>query len=262
MDPELVKTSLRLISKVYGDILLETHEYIIPAAVEKVGITKENYDWAKRNQTRPGVQPTSWGYTIDHSQPLRFKSKKVPNSIELQVDVYCDIQWKDDDIPIKQDIKVRIWSEHSDTIFNTQRDSEVILEHLTNKNIPYAPRLQQASRVVSRIHFDKADSNPKSGPKPEYHLQFGGIPESYELCWHPEKVNVPRLEYQPVDLFLICQIIAANFFSNEYLEIRKKFEWRQQVLFCQNWLLHGYYRKCLDAIEGNEILLDKLWKFS
>jgi hypothetical protein len=84
-------------------------------------------------------------------------------------------------------------------------------------------------------------------------------PEDYELCWHPKKVNVPRLNYQPMELFLTCQMIASNFFWKEYLEIREKSEWREEVIYYQERLLRGYYKKCLDAIENKEPLLDKLW---
>ncbi len=222
MNADRVKTSLKQIGKVYKEILDHTtSQNVLSNAMVRVESTKARYDHAIRNQTR-GFTPEPWGYTINHEEPLRFKPTKIPHGVELQVDVYCDIRWiNEDDKPVRQDIKVRIWSQHEDTIFNSERDSEKIFDQLFDSQRIYP------GRVISRFHFDKA--NP-SQIGPEYHLQFGGIPEDYELCWHPKKVNVPRLAYQPTELFLTCQMIAANFFWDEYLEIREKLEWKSELV--------------------------------
>lgn len=253
MDSERVKTSLEQIRKLYRRILDDTaNAIVIPHALESVNITKQKYDYAVRNQARGCCTPEPWGYTITHDQPLRFKPTKIPNGITLQIDVYCDIRWKnDDDRPVRQDIKVRIWSRQDNIIFDSNRDASIIEEELTN------PERIHPGRVVSRFHFDRADFGQNTGPK--YHLQFGGIAEDYELCWYPKKVNVPRFEYKPMELFLTCQMIAANFFREEYLEIREKREWRQELILYQDTLLKEHYKDCLSAIEEKESLLDNLW---
>lgn len=255
MDPNRVKSSLQQIRKIYGRILDdESTSIVIPSAVESVKLSREYYDYAKRNETR-GIVPTSWGYTIDHSQPLRF-IRSHTRDLDFQVDIYCDVQWKDDDIPVKQDIKVRIWSEHSDTIFRPEMDSQQIEDQLTDTNRQYR------GRVVSRFHFDKVYRETAPGakfePAPEFHLQIGGVSHAYELCWHPDKVNVPRLLHQPMELFLTCQMVVANFFWDEYEEIRTKREWMQELLQYQNLLLVPHYRKCVELLEGNKSLLDNL----
>jgi hypothetical protein len=256
MDPERVQASLRQIAKIYGKILEDdSKSIVIPNAVESVRVTREKYEYEKQNVPR-GMKPGSWGYTIDHSQPLRFTRSKV-RDIDLIVDVYCDVQWKDDDIPVKQDIKVRIWSKHDATIYREEVDSPQILEQLTEANRVHP------GRVVSRFHFDRvfreADSEEvEFDSSPEYHLQVGGKAESYELCWHPKKVNVPRLMHQPMELFLTCQMIAANFFWDEYEEIRKKAEWRRELIQYQKMILVPHYRKCMDILNQNSSLLDSL----
>ena len=249
MNPEHIKTSLRVISKTYRDIL---ESFDMTPIITNVDVSKKAYDQAKRNQTRTGQAPEPWGYTIYHDQPLRFRPIAVPNSIELQVDVYCDIRWEDDIQPVRQDIKVRIWSRHKDIVFRESMDAKKIYHQMYDDANTY-----KNWRVVSRFHLDRANLGQKSGP--EYHLQIGGIPKEYELCWHPEKVNVPRLTFKPMELFLTCQMIAANFFHQEYLTIREKPEWNRQALLCQKWFLLDYYRGCFDAVRNNEVLLDKLW---
>jgi len=251
MDPERVKTSLDQIRKVYRRILDDsTPAIVIPNAKTSVDVTKREYDYAVRNRTR-GFTPEPWGYTINHDQPLRFTSSKPPNAVEMQVDIYCDVRWMDDDIPVRQDVKVRIWSEHDETIFDPDRDAPRILEQLAD------PARIHRGRVVSRFHFDRADPDQKRGPA--YHLQIGGISEGYELCWHPKKVNVPRFDYRPMELFLACQMIAANFFWDEYLEIREKHEWREELILYQNLLLESHFEDCLKLIRNRESLLDGLW---
>lgn len=141
-----------------------------------------------------------------------------------------------------------------DTIFDEKRDSQSVLEELTREGRNYG-------RVVSRLHFDKANLNPNTGIgyRPEYHVQYGGISEVYELCWHPKKVNVPRLNHHPLELFLVCQMVAANFFPEIYRDqIREKAEWRQELIHYQNLILRSYYEKCLGFINNNNSLLDAL----
>jgi hypothetical protein len=251
MNPERVKASLKLIRKVYRRILDDASQAIVlPSAIASVDATKQEYDYAVRNRTR-GFTPEPWGYTIAHDQPLRFIPSKPPGGIEMQVDIFCDVRWTEDEIPVRQDIKVRIWSDHDETIFDPERDAQTVYDQLID------PVRTHRGRVVSRFHFDKADPGQKQGP--EYHLQFGGKPESYELCWHPKKVNVPRLDYRPIELFLTCQIIAANFFWEDYLEIREKREWREELITYQDLLLENHYENCLDLIRNHESLLDSLW---
>lgn len=246
-------TSLKEIGKLYRNILDPSYSLVIPAAVERVGATREQYEYAKRNQSR-GLRPEPWGYTIEHNHPLLFKSSNILKGIDLQVDVCCDIGWEDDDVPVKQSITVRIWSQHAGTVFNEQRDSQKIAEELTD------PARLHLGRVVSRFHLDRVSPRQAQGARfhPEYHLQFGGVPEDYELCWHPKAIDVPRLEYHPMELFLVCQMIAANFFWEEYLEIREKIEWRQEVILYQDLLLLNHFRKCVEAIENKKSLLDAI----
>ncbi len=166
------------------------------------------------------------------------------------MDVYCKIYWEDDAIPVEQDIKVRLWSDHEQLIFDSDKDSLAVYEKLTD------PSRERQGRVISRFHFDKAN---QTQPGPKYHLQFGGNPKEYELCWHPSGVNIPRFQYHPMELFLTCQLIAANFFWDDYLEIKETSEWRGALELCQSQLLVGYYQGCMDTLLKGDSLLDCLW---
>lgn len=250
MDYRRVQRSLSLTAKAYARILDRPAQSLwLPGAIASVQSTKERYDHAMRNQPR-GFIPVPWGYSIDHDQPVRFVPTEV-NGIDLQVDVYCDIRWAEAEVPAVQDIKVRVWSTHSRTIFGPERDAADIDEALRD------PTRTATGRVISRFHFDKA--NPGQ-PGPEFHLQVGGKAEPYELCWHPESVKVPRLAHPPLELFLACQLVAANFFPREYAEIKKRSEWLWELRWQQASLLRDHYQRCLDAIDAEQSLLDALWR--
>ncbi|MCU1264510.1 MAG: hypothetical protein JWM21_828 [Acidobacteria bacterium] len=245
MDPDKVRASLRQIGKIYSRVLdEESKSIVIPTADQSVLVSRKKYDYEKQNAPR-GITPTSWGYSIDHNKPLRFIPSDA-RDLQFVVDIYCDIQWKDDDIPVKQDIKVRIWSEHGDTIFRPAMDSQQIEEQLTDATRRYP------GRVVSRFHFDRVNRAGAIGSafeaSPEYHLQLGGISHDYELCWHPDKVNIPRLMFQPMELFLTCQLVTANFFWKDYEEIKKKSEWKQELVQYQKLLLMPHYRRYVECL--------------
>jgi len=246
-DQEVIRI-LGIISKVYERILDSSQSVVIQSAISSVRESRAEYVRTKRNQSR-GAKIRSWGYSIEDDMPLRFVPSRAKD-FNLQVDVYCKIYWEDDSIPAEQDIKVRLWSEHDQLIFDPDRDAQVVYEKLVD------PSRERNGRVISRFHFDKANQSQQG---PEYHLQFGGNPKGYELCWHPSSVNIPRFLYHPMDLFLTCQLIAANFFRDDYLEIKEKSEWRGALALCQKHLLVNHYRKCLKILEEGESLLDGFW---
>lgn len=248
MDHRRVISTLNLISKTYKRILDPSASFVIPGAIASVKQSKEAYDFAKRNASR-NVDLEPWGYTIEDHSPLRFITSPVKD-LQLQADVYCDIRWMEDDIPVKQEIKIRVWSHHTPVIFDPRRDSSDIEQELSD------PTRKWSGRVISRFHFDKANDGQQG---PMYHLQVGGNSKNYELCWHPASVSVPRFEYHPMELFLSCQMIAANFFWDEYLEIRQKSEWIQTLLMYQKALWLDHYQRCYAALQEDKPLLDALW---
>ncbi len=122
MDHKRVITTLGQIPKIYRKILDPMSQVAIQLAEAQVERTKKHYDDMKRQGAKT-VDP--WGYEISHELPLRFKPSTILR-FPLQVDIYCDVKWAEDDIPETQDIKVRIWSTHKDLIFKPERDAEEI----------------------------------------------------------------------------------------------------------------------------------------
>jgi hypothetical protein len=189
-------------------------------------------------------------------------------NLKLWVDVYCIVEWaREDELPIKQDIKLRVWS--NDPKFLHLQEREAIEGETSLDELPSHIRAvienmcgdSDSGRVIYRCHFDKANPGQR-GPK--YHLQFGGEPAGEEFCWLPEIIPLPRIVHTPLDLILTCELVAANFYPTEYQEIRKDLTWRSVLYQSQTNLLERYYQECLNALgethrEESGSLLEYLW---
>ena len=245
MNPVIISRMFARIRKDMSHILDERSTYILEEANGQMKVTHRQFIARRRN---------TWGYTIHPSRALTFKRSERPTQ-ENRVDIYCNIQWKNDPLPIHQDIKIRVWGEAHDLIYRRNLDSEAIQDELTN------PNRARNGRVISRYHFDKVNNEGGSISQeyhPQYHIQIGGVSEDDELCWHPSSFDIPRIPHHPMDFFLACQLIAINFFPNEYRTICKSAEWNTHLVTTQKMLLRDYYQSCIVAINEGRSLLDEL----
>jgi hypothetical protein len=219
---------------------------VLDDAIAQVQRTKQRYDEIKRRSDNPRLKPEPWGYTIYPERPLRFKVSNAIKGLNPRVDLYCTLLWTEEEQPpIRQDIHLRVWSDSLDHIYREDWDAPRIFSNLQNEG-----------RVVARCHFDLANSGQ---PGPTYHLQFGGEARQEELCWLLGIADLPRLTHPPVDLLLVTQLVAANFFWPQYGTFREEPEWRGVVRLTQRHLLKSYFEECLKVVEKGDVLLDHLW---
>jgi len=251
MNIRRVKAGLLQLKRSFRRILEDGAGDVIDWAIAELENSKVEFEARKKWTHDPRLIPQPWGYRIHPDRPLRFKSSASIRGLEPQVDLYCTVLWEEEGaLPVQQEIHLRVWSENSDYIYRDEWDAQEVCDSLTD------PSRQFEGRVMLRCHFDLA--NPKQqGPK--YHLQFGGKAEEYELWWFPKVVDLPRLVYPPMDLILACQLVAANFFWEEYTEFRETPEWMGTLLFSQKHLLQDYYEGCFKTINEKRPLLDYLW---
>jgi hypothetical protein len=239
-----IKFGLKEIKRNFDPILDDNADWVIQDAIAQLDSTKKDFDWRRQKTHDPKLVPEPWGYCIDPDSPLCFEPRAI-NGMNVWADLYCTILWKEEGaLPVEQCIHLRVWSDEIDRIYREDWDSEHVYNNLTDEG-----------RVMFRCHFDLADPG---GPGPEYHLQFGGNPRVNELCWLPEFMKLPRLPYPPMDLVLICQLIAVNFYWDEYIEFRETAEWISALRNSQQYLLKDYYEGCLDALD-RDLLVDHLW---
>ena len=250
MNPDLVEQTLISIQKAYGTgtsgILDDSAKWVLPQAIEFAKRTWNRFDKDPRNHPE-------WGYDILEKSPLRFKSRTALKGVT--VDVYCRLRWSDGtSVPSKQVIQLRIWSRDKGIIYRPDLDSECVDAKLKDST------RKQPGRVISRLHFDRANLSPNRSEEyhPKSHMQIGGDSRDYELCWHPDTFDLPRIPYYPMELFLTCQLVAINFFPEEYDRIKKEPHWRGRLRDLQRRVWLDYHEECVRTIGEGSSVFDML----
>lgn len=253
-----IANGLRVLQTQLSDILDPASAYALAAAGQSaVKEEKLYHEYRQTSDCEHVLLEMGWGFHLDDPHPLRFRECHLGGYC-YRVDVLCELRWKwsentQDNELCKRNLVLRIWSRDHNMIFREQWDSEHILESLTNK-------LGEIERVMLRFHFDRAAQGVS---EPRDHIQVGGIARSEEHCWIPPQLDVPRVPYPPQDLYLLCELIGANFYPHRYQTINTDPLWRHQILTSQELYLEDYYRGCLTAVrEGKSVLVDHLWQAS
>lgn len=250
MNPYLVEQALISIQKAYGTgtsgILDDSADWVLPKAIQFAKRTWDKFD-------KDPDKHSEWGYDIPETRPLRFKPRYASKGVT--VDVYCHLRWSGGtDVPSRQVIQLRIWSQDEKLIFRPDLDSKYVDETLKDLT------RHHPGRVISRFHFDRASLSPcrSSEYHPDFHIQIGGNSKDYELCWHPDTFDLPRIPHYPMELFLTCQFVAINFFPEKYRLISKEQHWRGRLRDMQRRLWLDHHKACIRTIDEGSSVLDML----
>lgn len=148
-------------------------------------------------QLRSKGRATSWSILIDRARPLMFAKFSDKKCNEYIPQIVC----------------AGIHVDHSPrTTFHFQQFDNA-LEILNSEK-----------QIVARWHVDMANANSggmQDGPM--FHLQYGGLCSNGQGELHPLKE--PRWCHPPVDVLLLCEIVAANFFPAQWEELRDEANW-------------------------------------
>lgn len=237
--------------KALKKVLEPDAEGVIDSAINSIVDSKEQYDKYQRRTDLSDKSVNDWGYSI-LEPALRFKVVTY-KGYKLRPDLICNFRWqKEGALPtLRQELVLRVWSADEDLMYREEYDSDMIGELVTAQYNPLK------ERVMLRCHFDLANPN-QDGPL--YHLQIGGNPRAEEHCWYPKEFDLPRLIHHPLDTVLLCQLVIANFFPEDYQEIRRDINWRWAVKTVERYLLSEYYAQCLAVINDKKTnLIDHLW---
>lgn len=251
MNAQHVTDGLNILQTQMARILDQhTVERTLGKAREEVRYSEKLYHkYSDRSDLTHRIEETGWGFEIK-SPALRFKETEI-NGYRFYVDVICEFRWKGDAL-CKRNLVLRLWSRDPSMSYRPEWDSDIIGDLVTNE----LECLEE--RVMLRFHFDMA---AKGVSELKDHLQVGGVSQAGEYCWLPSQIDVPRFPYPPVDLFLICELIGANFYEKEYNRLRTDSTWIGQIRRSQVRLLKEYYGGCCQAIEeGKSVLMDQLWQ--
>jgi hypothetical protein len=247
MTPADVENGLKAVKNHLANILEGSSSSVLDQAIAQVHPAAETWRKGQTNWRRRGV---AWGYSISRDQPLEFQVCKV-RGYDTFVDLSCAFKWpKDPDAgPLEQNVVLRVWTLEKRLYFRQEWDAEQIQTMVDGLG----------RRVMLRLHFDLA--NPGQ-PGPKYHIQVGGNPAGNELCWFPPSVDLPRIPHPPTDLVLACEMIASNFFPEQYRRIRTDLIWRGAIRDTQRSVLQEYFQRCHETVareQHDQSLLDHLW---
>lgn len=238
MDPGNAEAGLKAIRDRLSRILTGSSLGVIEEALAQVRPAAEL--WRKCGLRQWHKRGSAWGYQISRERPLEFQVCQ-PRGYKTMVDLSCALRWPKDPAgePTEQNFTLRVWSLEKRIFFRPDWDSEQLEGTLEGLG----------KRVMLRLHFDLANAG-QEGPK--YHIQIGGIQGQGECCWFHPSINLPRIAHPPSDIVLICEMIASNFFPDQYRMIRTDAIWRSVVRDIQRCVLQEYFRQCHQVVLGDQ----------
>lgn len=249
MSIQWIAGGLDQIVRSFRRILADDAPSVIEEAKAELKRSKAKFDELIGKTHHPGLSIEPWGYQIYPDHALRFRPSKAKGGEGLVADLCGYVLWRQEgDWPVSQCLHLRLWSSDENQIWRSEWDAEDVLHMVSGKTPP--------ERVMFRCHFDQANSGQQG---PQYHIQFGGNASADEACWFSSSIRLPRLIYPPMDLVLACQLIAANFYWEEYIQFREEAQWVNAIRGSQKDLLARYYEQCHNSLQQNLILLDTLW---
>lgn len=115
---------------------------------------------------------------------------------------------------------------------------------------------------VSRWHIDLANAPagmPQSGPL--IHLQYGG--HHHDAGHLDPPLRTPRWCHPPMELALLSEVVAANFFEPQWVEMREDPGWCEAIALFQR-LCYSHYADRLKASlsQRSTTTLNTMWASS
>lgn len=175
---------------------------------------------------------TTWSLEIDRYNPITFTETEDKNGASIFPQIVCEginVCYQDPSYPpfIAFDIAIEIFDSNE------------------------AP--------VARWHVDLANENDgemQSGPLT--HLQYGGHVANHRDKDHPLKV--PRWNHPPMDLILLCEVTAANFYPEKWEELREDPSWCSAISVGQKLCYTAYLKKMVSGLSvSSKTLLHSMW---
>lgn len=112
---------------------------------------------------------------------------------------------------------------------------------------------------IARWHLDLANAqNEEFQSGPLFHLQFGGHQRGHRELDH--RLKVPRWCHPPMETALLSEVIAANFFEGQWLELREDISWCEAIRQFQRLCYPSYFNKLAAALTANRsTILKEVW---
>lgn len=177
-------------------------------------------------------QNTSWKIEIDRETPISFEAVKDENKKWIHPSISCK------EICVDQ--------------------SQQNTPPFTSLDVALEIRDEQ-SKLLSRWHIDWANTtNGKIQSGPLTHLQFGGHTPNQEDEDHP--IKVPRWLHPPMDIPLLCEMVAANFYESKWVDLRDDANWCKAICDSQKLCYSAYsLRMSICFSKSSQTILHSMW---
>ena len=169
-----------------------------------------------------------WSYSVGRGAPILFE-KTIDNNKDVIIPSICveRISVDDSHTPfpyVKWNIALEIHFEKNDTL-------------------------------CARWHFDVANEG-QSGPIT--HLQYGGYSTGAQKLEF--NLNVPRWHMPLMDLALLAEIVAANFFPALWTSVRDDPGWCESIHMSQKLCLGPYLHRVFNTLNvRSKTVLNEVW---
>jgi hypothetical protein len=207
--------------RVIGEKLLTAG---IVTAEGKQVLTEESF-----KLTKLAAGTTSWTTEIPRGRPIIFE--RIPDKNGDQVSIILSA----DKITVDQA------AEHLPPF--SRLDVSVAMTHV-------------GDQPVCRWHLDRAN-DAQAGPL--FHLQYGGHLPGFRDRELP--IDVPRWCHPPMELGLLCEVIAANFFEKLWSKtLRDDPAWCRAIQHLQKLCFTAYAKRLVESVTISEsTALSRMW---
>lgn len=186
-----------------------------------------------RNTVSLGNDNVRWAYEISESNPIVFKWTYNTH--------------------IKKKIQTRIYaavSANQLTAGGTCFDRlDLALEVL-----------DEEGNVLIKHHIDFANSSDGQFQEgPLFHLQFGGHTPGHTKSFEVP-IKEPRWLCFPLDVVLLCEVVVANFYPEDWAELKSLPGWNDPIVSSQKFCIIPFLNALQSkASVSSRSLLDQLW---
>jgi hypothetical protein len=118
-------------------------------------------------------------------------------------------------------------------------------------------------KIIRKYHFDFAKPTIKTEQRvPTFHLQYGGsLSEGfgeYDGQYLSKWLSVPRLNFAPVNLALLLDILFCEFDCKETNDLVQDREWRKLIYDNEVFISTKYYESIQSHIQSEDYAISNL----
>lgn len=186
-----------------------------------------------RNTVSLGNDNVKWAYEISESNPIVFR-------------------WTHN-THIKKNIRTRIYASISAQQLTT---GGVCFDRLDLA----LDVLDEEGNVLIKHHIDFANSPKEQFQEgPLFHLQFGGHTPGYTKSFEVP-IKEPRWLCFPLDVVLLCEVVVANFYPEDWAELKSLPGWNDPIVSSQKFCIIPFLNALQSkASVSSRSLLDQVW---